>query len=311
LGFVLTEGKVVTAARKKKVATLEEAAKLVVDGSRVALGGFGIYQRPMAFARALINLGRKNLTLVGVVNGMEADLLIAAGVVSHIETSYVGFEKFGLAGNFRRACERGQLKVVEYPELLSWDRFRASQENLAFWPAAGLGGTDIVNQNPDIKAFNCPVTGQLLHALPAANPDVVVLHGLAADQFGNVVVPSFRNLAQSLDLTLARSCETVIVTVEAIVSDNFVRRHARLVEIPAARVSVLAVTPFGAHPNSMLGRYAADDQHWTKYVEASRSEVSCEQYLQEYVRKLPDHEAYLDKIGGSHLASLLQVDTQQ
>lgn len=297
--------------RKGKVTTLDEAAKLVPDGVRIALGGFAIYQRPMAFTRELIRQGRKGLTLVGVTNSMEADLLIAAGVVSRIETSYVGFEKYGLAKNFRRACEQGDVEVVEYPELLSWDRFRASQENFSFWPAAGLGGTDVVNLNADIRPFRCPISGQIMHALPAANPDVVVVHGLAADEFGNVVVPSFRNLPQSLDLTLARCCDKVIVTVERIVSDNFIRRHARLIEIPSARVSAVIVTPFGAHPNSMLGRYASDDQHWDLYVEATQTPQRFAAYLNDYVLTLTNHDAYLDKIGGAHLASLLQVDTQQ
>ena len=291
--------------------TLSDAARMVPEGARIALGGFAIYQRPMAFTRELIRQGKRNLTLIGVTNGMEADLLIGAGAVGRIETSYVGFERYGLAKNFRRASKSGSLEIVEYPELLSWDRFRASQENLAFWPTKGLGGSDIVNLNPDIKPFRCPLSGGLLHALPAADPDVVIVHCLAADVFGNVVVPSFRNLAQSLDLTLAKCCDKVIVTVERIVSQNFIRRHSRLVEIPSARVDAIVVAPFGAHPNSMLGRYGADDRHWDLYIEASSTAEQFDDYLNEYIRSLPDHAAYLDKIGGSRLASLLQVDTQQ
>jgi glutaconate CoA-transferase subunit A len=297
--------------RKRKVSSMRDAARLVPDGCRIGLGGFAIYQRPMAFVRELVRQRRRNLTLVGVTNALEADLLIGAGAVKSIETSYLGFEKYGLARNFRRACEQHGMDVVEYPELLSWDRFRASQENLSFWPAGGLGGTDIVNRNPAIKPFNCPISGRPLHALPAAAPDVVVLHALAADAYGNVIVPSFRNLAQSLDLTLARCCATVIVTVERIVSDNFLKRHTRLVEIPAARVGTVVVAPFGAHPTSMLGRYEDDDQHWQAYIAASESAEGFAQYLAEFVQGCDDHDAYLDRIGGARLSSLLQVDTQQ
>lgn len=297
--------------RQEKVTAIAEAARLVADGARIAIGGFAIYQRPMAFVRELIRQGRRNLTIVGVTNSIDADMLIGAGSVSRIETSYVGLEKYGLARNFRRACERDGFDVVDYPELLSWDRFRASQENLAFWPAQGLGGTDVVRLNPGIRTFACPITGRPLHALPAAAPDVVVLHALAADVYGNVIMPSYRNLPQNLDIVLARGCDTVIVTVERIVSDNFLKRHAHLVEIPAVRVSALAVAPMGAHPTAMLGRYADDEAHWSAYVQASASPETFEAYLDTHVRGVADHDAYLDGIGGSHLASLYQVDTQK
>lgn len=300
-----------TRARAEKARSMTDAARLIEDGSRLALGGFAIYQRPLAFVHELIRQRRKDLTIVGVTNAIETDMLIGAGAVKRLETSYLGFEKYGLAKNFRRACESGTLDMVDFPELLSWDRFRANQENLAFWPAAGLGGTDIVRLNPDIKAFSCPISGQPLHALPAADPDVVVLHALASDIYGNVIFPSYRNLPQSLDITLSRACSKVIVTVERIVSESFLKRHVRLVELPSWRVSAVVVAPLGAHPTSMLGRYQDDAKHWQVYVDASQSAESFDAYLNEYVRGTADHQSYLDKVGGAQVAALYQVDTQQ
>ncbi|MCL4765913.1 MAG: hypothetical protein KJZ80_06770 [Hyphomicrobiaceae bacterium] len=299
------------ARRLEKVQSLADAAGLVADGCRIAIGGFAIYQRPMAFVRELVRQRRKGLTVVGVTNSIDTDMLIGAGAVRRVETSYVGFEKYGLARNFRRACERDGLDVVDYPELLSWDRFRASQENLAFWPAPGLGGTDVVRLNADIRPFTCPASGRPLHALPAAAPDVVVLHALASDVYGNVIFPPYRNLPQNLDLTLARCCDRLIVTVERIVSENFLRRHSHLVEIPSVRVSAVCVAPFGAHPTSMLGRYEDDQAHWQAYVDASQTDEGFRRYLDDYVLGLDSHAAYLDKVGGSRLASLFQVDTQK
>ena len=183
-----------------KLISLEEAVKLINNNSRVALGGFGIYQRPMAFVREMIKQKIKNLTIVGGVNSIESDILIGSNCISSIETSYVGFEKYGIAPNFRKYSEKGKLKIINYPELLSIDRFRASQENLDFWPASGLGGTDIVKLNTNIKSFRSPISKKLLHALPAAKPDTVIIHALAGDNFGNIIVPSYKNMAQSLDI---------------------------------------------------------------------------------------------------------------
>jgi len=297
--------------RRSKVVSLQQAAGLVANGMRIGLGGFAIYQRPMAFVRELIRQRRKDLTVVGVTNSIEADMLIAAGTCSRLETSYMGFEKFGLAPAFRRACEKHGFDAVDYPELLAWDRFRADQEGLQFWPASGLGGTSLVELNPDIKAFDCPLTGKPLHALPATRLDIAVIHAAAADKYGNVIVPGFHNLPQSFDVTLSRSCRKLVVTAERIVSDNFLQRHARLVQIPAARVHAVVEVPFGAHPTSMLGRYLDDDTHWAQYIGAAKTEEGVAEYLKANVFDLASHDDYLDRIGGARLASLLQVDLQQ
>lgn len=298
-------------ARRSKVVPLAQAAGMVRDGARIGLGGFAVYQRPMAFVRELIRQRRRNLTVVGVTSSIETDVLIGAGVCDRLETSYMGFEKFGLAPAFRRACEMRGFNVVDYPELLAWDRFRADQEGLQFWPASGLGGTSLVACNLDIKPFDCPLTGKPLHALPAARLDIAVIHAIAADQYGNVIVPSFHNLPQSFDVTLSRSSRMLIVTVERVVSENFLKRHARLVQIPATRVHAVAEAPFGAHPTAMLGRYIDDDAHWDRYVTDAKTEEGVARYLKENVFDLPSHNAYLDHVGGARLAGLLQVDLQQ
>ena len=297
--------------KSEKLLSLKDATQLVNDGSRLALGGFGIYQRPMAFVRELIKQKVKNLTIVGVVNSIEADILIGSNCLSAIETSYVGFEKYGIAPNFRKYSEKGKLRVIDYPELLSVDRFRASQENLDFWPATGLGGTDIVKLNKDIKSFKSPISKKLLHALPAAKPDVVVIHALAGDPYGHIIVPSYKNMAQSLDIILSRSCDNVIITIEKIVSDNFMRKHPHLIEIPSHRVKAVCLAPYGAHPTSMLGRYSDDEKHWLEYIKASKKNEDFKKYINKYINSANGNNSYLNKIGGAHLSSLLQVDVQK
>ena len=47
--------------------------------------------------------------MVGSVNGNDVDLLAGAGCLRRVESSYVGLEKYGLAPNFRRRVERGEL----------------------------------------------------------------------------------------------------------------------------------------------------------------------------------------------------------
>jgi glutaconate CoA-transferase subunit A len=296
------------AGTKSKLISLEEAAGLVGDGTRVALGGFAVYQKPMALVRELIRQKRRDLTVIGSANSYDVDMLAAAGCLARVETSYVGLEKFGLARNFRRAVESGAIEIVDYPELVSLDRFRASQENLKFWPVSFLGGNDVVTYNPDIKEFPCPITGRRLFAVPAADPDVVVIHAIAADERGNVVLPARRLLPQSTDVLLARSCDNVIVTVEKIVPNSFIRRHARLVEIPSYRVKAIAEVPYGAHPTPALGRYLADEEHYAAYAKASATPEDFAAYLERYVYGPGDHHDYLDLVGIRRLAALQDLD---
>ena len=66
---------------KEKVCSLGEAAALIPDGARIAIGGFAMHNHPMAFVHELIRRRVRNLTTVGHVNGIELDLLVGAGCV--------------------------------------------------------------------------------------------------------------------------------------------------------------------------------------------------------------------------------------
>lgn len=294
--------------RANKIGSMADAVTLVPDGTRLALGGFANYQRPMAFVRELVRQRRTGLSIVGMVSGIEADMLIGAGALARIETSYVGLEKYGLARNFRRACENGTITMVDYPEVLSFDRFRASRENFSFWPCDYLGGTDILTYNSDIKAFDCPLTGRKLYAVPPADPQVAVLHAIAADARGNVLLPSRRLMPQELDLHIANSCDKLIVTVEKIVSEQFIRRHATLNLIPSYRTTLIVEAPCGAHPTPTLSRWLTDSGHLKEYMVASGSTGAFAAYLDKWVFGVADHAAYLKELGTKQLTDLQEFD---
>lgn len=294
---------------RSKLISLAEAAALVADGDRLGIGGFAVYQRPMAFLRELIRQGRRDLTVIGTANGTDVDMLVGAGCIRRVETSYVGLEKRGLARNFRRAVEAGEIEIVDYPEILAFDRFRASQDNLPFWPCTYLGGTDILTYNKDIKAFPCPMTGRTIYAVPPAAARVGVIQAIAADERGNVLVPAHHLVPQTLDILLARSCDILIVAAEQIVSQATVRKHARLNEIPSYRTTAVVEVPWGAHPTSLLGCYRADEAHMDEYVAASETRDGFAAYLARYVGGPSGHDAYLADLGPTRLSALREVDS--
>ena len=285
------------ARRRDKRTSLAEAVAHVRDGARVALGGFAVYERPMAFARELVRQNKRDLTIVGHVNGLEVDLLAAAGALRRVETSYVGLERHGLAPHFSCAVAAGTVEFVPYSEMLAFDRFRANQAGLSFWPAYHLAGTDLLEGNPDIVAMTCPLTGRSMHAVRPADPDVVVLHAGRADHLGNVAFPAERQLSHSLDIILSQSCETVIVTAEEIVAPEVLAQQPHLVELAAFRTTAVVHAPRGAHPCSVLGYYGADHAGFTDYLAGARDPASAQAHARAF--SAASEAAYQDAVGAA------------
>jgi glutaconate CoA-transferase subunit A len=98
---------------KEKMMTAFEAARFVEDGSHLGVGA-GMAMNPMPVVREVIRRGVKGLTLTPVVTGgYVADLLIGAGCVETVQFPQVVMDEFGLAPNFRKRAEKGELKLLE------------------------------------------------------------------------------------------------------------------------------------------------------------------------------------------------------
>ena len=80
------------------------------------------------------------------------------------------------------------------------------------------------------------------------NPDVALYHGWAADAAGNTIIAPY---GDDREWGAKAATAGVIVTVEKIVSTDFIREHAHMVKIPAYMVDAVCLAPFGAHPRAM------------------------------------------------------------
>jgi glutaconate CoA-transferase subunit A len=97
-----------------KLMPLEEAAAVVRNGSLVGLTTAVVDNAPMAFLRALIRRGAKQLRLVTLTGGgLNADLLIGAGAVAEYETCSCSLGAYGPAPNFQRALRAGLIKMKD------------------------------------------------------------------------------------------------------------------------------------------------------------------------------------------------------
>jgi len=172
---------------QEKITTLADAADLVRDNNVVALQNMATQAAPMALVRELIRQKKRGLGLVVLVGGMAVDWLAAAGVIDRLIGAAVTMEQFGLCQQYRKAVERGQIKVEELSETLLNARLGAGARNLPFLPTRGAIGTDLIAQNPDnLKLIEDPFGGFPVLACRAMVPDVALIHAHRADCYGNV-----------------------------------------------------------------------------------------------------------------------------
>jgi len=241
------------------------------------------------------------------VSSIDVDILVGAGCVRRVEISYVGMEEFGLAPNYRRAVEKGEIELAEYSEPVAFERFQCSARGQSFFPSREMIGTDIPKYNPDIKEIVSPYDGKLCHLVPPANPDWVVLHAPMGDRYGNVLFFENRQLPENLDLVASRATRNVIVTVEELVDRNKVMRLPHLNLIPRFRTVAIVEAPYGAHPTSCLQVYEHDREHLRMYTEMARNPGEFKKYLNDYVYSLKTHLEYLNLIGVETLMRIRHV----
>ena len=99
---------------KDKRMSLQEAAALVQNGALIGLTTSTLDNTPMAFLRELIRQKRQQLRLVTLTGGgLNADLLIGAGVVAEYETCSCALGPYGPAPNFQRALRVGLIKMKD------------------------------------------------------------------------------------------------------------------------------------------------------------------------------------------------------
>ena len=235
----------------------------------------------MALTRALIQRGVRDLHLVTVpTSGFQAELLIAAGCVSTVETSGVTLGEFGLAPAFVRAVSNGTITVKDATCPAIYSQIQAGEKGIPFMPMWGLIGSDILANRPDFKVIDNPYDpATQIVALPAIQPDVTLLHAARADRQGNVWIGRQAELKM-----MAHASAMCLATVEEIVDDNLLEDEAVAAGvIPSFYVTALAQAERGAWPLALLGKYGVDGDHLTTYRQMAKSDQGVADYLARYV----------------------------
>lgn len=291
------------AASDKRV-SLDTLVAHIRDGDLVAVGGGLSARVPMAALRALIRAGRKGLAVVGSAHGIDIDMLCGAGLVAKSAESYVGFEQdFGMAPNYRRACESGAVEVADSCCYTVVQQLRAAVYGVPFLPMRSVRGTGFEGLHPEYKAMTCPFTGEELILVPALQPDVALVHAQYGDSHGNLRIER----PPVADLLAARAARKVVATVEKIVSNEELQRLGGP-NIAYFYVAAITEVPFGAHPTACYPFHAYDRPHIAAYYAAASAGTAAfkSDYLDPFVFDCPDHDTYLARIGGAATKTRLE-----
>ena len=260
-------------------ATVDALAAAVPSGCRLALPAdyAGV---AMALTAALLRRAPRELRLVCIPTaGLQADLLIGAGLVRSIETSAVSLGEAGGAPCFNRAVASGEIELLDSTCPAVHAGLMAAQKGVPFATLRGLIGSDVLLQRGDWRVMQNPFSEapDPIVALPAIHPDAAIFHAPMADREGNVWIGRRRELA-----SMAYASRATYVTVERVVEGNLMddERTAAGV-LPALYVEAVALAPGGAWPCGLWGEYPPDMVEMQRYARLARTVEGFRSYLLE------------------------------
>ena len=264
---------------KDKLTSLDEAIRDIPNGSRIALGGNTLHRAPSAAVHELVRQRKRDLEIVKTAGAYDIDLLAGTGSASSVSVGFVGFENlFGMAPSYRRAVERGDLKVNEHACYSVIAGLRATIQGVPFMPIAGMNGSDLLAAR-DFRTIADPYTGAEVVAIPALIPDFAILHVQEADAFGNARILG----THFEDVLMAKAAKRVIITSERIVDGDEFEKSPDSVSIPSFMVDNVVESPRGAWPCSCAGVYDVDLNYLTEYVTASNTEATFHRFVEDHI----------------------------
>jgi glutaconate CoA-transferase subunit A len=219
--------------------------------------------------------------------------MVAAGCAKKVIFSYAGNPGVGSLRVIRSEIETGRLEFEEYSHFAMITRLTAGAAGLPFLPMKNVATDDLVKANPKYKTVADPYSGEVLNTVPALNPDVAIIHAQRADENGNTQIWGI--IGEQKEAAFAS--KRVIITAEEIVSEDVIRADPNRTIIPAMIVSAVCHVPHCAHPSYAQGYYDRDNPFYLEWDRVSSDSELIKRWLDEWVYRVKDREAYWQKLG--------------
>ena len=299
---------------KSKVTTLREAIERNIQpGMTLYIGGFA-----NAVNRELIRQFQNTKPAFTIVGGSRdyVWVSVACGLVKKLIGSAFGFiyPTPGASKVIQKAYKEKDLEIEDWTVLTLVQRLMAGAMDMGCITTKSMVGSSIgLDVADSFKEIDDPFnSGKKLAVIKALTTDIAMIHGWAADPLGNVITGAPHLVGK--DVWGARaSLNGVVVTVEKIVSTEFIREHSTLVTIPGRMVNSVSEVPLGAHPQSFpawgmnakgFDSYGADYDFIRYYRSAARNPDSLPVWIKEWIADCPTHEDYLKKLGDQKVSAI-------
>lgn len=265
-----------------KTTTLEEAVSHVRDGMTVGIGGWGSRRKPMAFVRALVRSGVKDLTIVSY-GGPDVGILCATGQAKKVVYGFVSLDSIPLEPHFRNARQAGAIEAVSLDEGMFRLGLQAAAWRLPFLPTrAGLGSDVLVNQ-PQIRTVKSPYDdGEELVAIPAQRLDVAFIHMNRADTAGN---GQYLGRDPYMDELFCMAADKAFMSAEKIVPTQNLLDEGTFHTLKINRMMVQGVVhaPGGAHFTECPPDYERDEAFQKEYAASAKDAESWQAFKAKYL----------------------------
>jgi acyl CoA:acetate/3-ketoacid CoA transferase alpha subunit/acyl CoA:acetate/3-ketoacid CoA transferase beta subunit len=239
-------------------------------------------------------------------------ILIHLGLIKKVITAFSGnvYPWYSPNPIAQKAYIRKEVELEDWSILTLPLRLMAGALGVGVMPTTSLIGSSMAESNKDaFTVIDDPfVSGKKIGLLKALNPDISIVHGVAADREGNTILTA--PYSESLWGAKA-SVGGVLVTVEKIVSTDFIRKHSHLVKLPAYMVKSVSLAPFGAHPGGVWNQgieefeaYAEDYEFMTQFNKLLKDPDALDGWIKEWVLDCPTFDDYKSKLGRNRILYL-------
>ena len=209
----------------------------------------------------------------------------------------------------QRAFRKKACRLENWSMLSLTQALMAGALNLPFAPTRSVIGSSLAQDNQHAVKVMEDVfgSGEKIGLVKSLCPDISIIHGWAADAMGNVILPG-----PPRDSWGAKASRNgIIVCVEKIVDEDFIRRHSLLVRVPGNLVIAVCSAPFGSHPQNMSAQslpefegYGLDYAYLQAFRKATEDSAAYGQWVKEWILDCRSHQDYLDRLGEERLQAL-------
>jgi glutaconate CoA-transferase subunit A len=261
--------------------TEDDVVAQLEDGMTLGIGGWGSRRKPMSLVRAILRSPLKDLTVVSY-GGPDVGLLCAAGKVRKVVFGFVSLDSIPLEPHFRAARESGAIEAEEYDEGMLYLGLLAAAWRVPFLPTRAGLGSDVMQENPDLRTVTSPYGEEELVAMPAIGLDAALVHVNRADARGNGM---FLGPDPYFDDLLCLAAKRAFLSAERVVATEDLTNEGpvQALRIHRGMTHGVVEAPGGAHFTSCVPDYDRDESFQREYAEAAADPEAWASFSKRYL----------------------------